>query len=104
MFGAHVPNCGPVIKALSSTPTSSTFSITGPRNYYDCDIPGVDGEICGIQFQSPTGWMNIWGIANTSGDFVYSISEIPEPSTWLSIIMGFGLVGAALRRKRAAIA
>src|SRR3546814_16630055 len=35
MFGAHVPNCGPVIKALSSTPTSFTFSITGPRNYYE---------------------------------------------------------------------
>lgn len=29
-------------------------------------------------------------------------SAVPEPATWLSMILGFGLVGRVLRRKRAA--
>ncbi len=44
----------------------------------------------------------------TGGDNYYSVSEIqaiqafavPEPSTWALMIIGFGLVGNALRRRR----
>jgi hypothetical protein len=25
---------------------------------------------------------------------------VPEPSTWMTMLLGFGLVGVALRRKR----
>jgi hypothetical protein len=28
---------------------------------------------------------------------------IPEPATWATLIAGFGLVGAGLRRRRAAL-
>lgn len=31
---------------------------------------------------------------------LYLISSIPEPSTWLMMITGFGLVGGAIRRQR----
>lgn len=30
-----------------------------------------------------------------------TISAVPEPATWLSMILGFGLVGAAVRRRTA---
>ena len=31
---------------------------------------------------------------------VASVGAVPEPATWLSMILGFGLAGAALRRRR----
>lgn len=42
----------------------------------------------------------------TAGDNYYSVSEIqafqavPEPATWAMLILGFGVVGHALRRRR----
>lgn len=33
-----------------------------------------------------------------------SVQAVPEPATWAMLIAGFGLVGAALRRRRAALA
>ncbi len=41
-----------------------------------------------------------WGIDNVS---LYA-NAVPEPATWAMLIAGFGLVGASLRRKRAALA
>ena len=40
------------------------------------------------------------GQENTLGGFIdnVAISAIPEPATWLMMVMGFGLVGAASRR------
>lgn len=35
---------------------------------------------------------------------VLSFGVVPEPTTWAMLIAGFGLVGTALRRRRAAIA
>jgi hypothetical protein len=31
---------------------------------------------------------------------VLSFNGVPEPKTWMSMILGFGLLGAALRRRR----
>lgn len=46
------------------------------------------------------------GMAFTSsivdGEIVDPVGEIPEPSTWAMLIAGFGLVGAAARRRRLA--
>lgn len=44
----------------------------------------------------------------TGGDNYYAVAEIqafavPEPSTWALLIIGFGTVGAALRRRRQAV-
>jgi hypothetical protein len=41
-----------------------------------------------------------WGVDNLK---VY-IAAVPEPATWATMIGGFGLVGGALRRRRAAVA
>jgi len=31
-------------------------------------------------------------------------NAVPEPASWAMLIMGFGLVGAAARRRKAAVA
>jgi hypothetical protein len=50
--------------------------------------------IVGVFYSNP--------FASGTGTFTYNYtpSGVPEPSTWLSMILGFGLVGAGLRRRR----
>lgn len=52
-----------------------------------------DDRICGIEFD-PVAVDRFELINATMGGVV------PEPATWMSMIMGFGLLGAALRRRR----
>ncbi|MBJ7413049.1 MAG: PEP-CTERM sorting domain-containing protein [Phenylobacterium sp.] len=42
--------------------------------------------------------------AATSGTIGWHIAEVPEPTTWALMILGFGLAGAALRSRRCAAA
>ena len=35
-----------------------------------------------------------------SSDDQFGVGAIPEPATWLSMIIGFGLIGSLLRRAR----
>jgi hypothetical protein len=55
-------------------------------------------------------WPRLTGIAGTPGisDFAPDASNIgsvvPEPASWALMIAGFGLTGAALRRRRAIVA
>ncbi|WP_353199183.1 PEPxxWA-CTERM sorting domain-containing protein [Sandarakinorhabdus sp.] len=46
--------------------------------------------------QSPNGTQNIYEV-----DTLQFADPVPEPATWLSMIMGFGVVGAVARRRRA---
>lgn len=39
--------------------------------------------------------------AYLGSDAVYSVGAVPEPANWAMMIAGFGLVGTALRRRRA---
>ena len=41
------------------------------------------------------------GIQRLSHQFSVSVTEVPEPDSWALLIAGFGLVGAAQRRRRA---
>ena len=48
-----------------------------------------------------TGAWNDWGPGNTVGYFVeFSGAAVPEPASWAMMIGGFGLLGAAARRRR----
>jgi hypothetical protein len=74
-----------------------------------CDINGGDGRICIHTFDFVGGYRinGIQGL-NSSTDYeklVFSFDGggvIPEPATWAMMIAGFGLVGAAARRRRLA--
>lgn len=40
------------------------------------------------------------GSASISGTFTYLSPSVPEPATWAMMLLGFGAVGFALRRRR----
>lgn len=64
--------------------TASTFSLS------------LSAGGSGFQFGSDESW----GIDN----FSMSAQAVPEPASWAMLIAGFGLTGAAMRRRRTAIA
>ena len=43
-----------------------------------------------------------FSFGQTSSTFDFEVSAVPEPATWALMISGFGLAGAALRRRRTA--
>ena len=56
---------------------------------------GPNERIGGLKFTST-------GVAFEFDDFAADV--VPEPASWAMLIMGFGLVGAAARRRKAAVA
>jgi hypothetical protein len=58
---------------------------------------GIDGQGTGIKSFTMSGAFII-----ASGSFTSAV--VPEPASWAMLIAGFGLVGATMRRRRAAIA
>jgi len=62
-------------------------------------IPGFCIGSCGIGGQQTVRFQNF--TARGSGDFT---ATIPEPGTWLMLLVGFGMVGFAARRRQVAAA
>lgn len=63
-----------------------------------------------VQFTPDALFVNMQGIAAATGDtFTFTLTQgnanggVPEPASWALMIGGFGLAGAALRRRRAAV-
>jgi hypothetical protein len=73
---------------ISAANGNQTAPATNRRIYLSAD-PGE--AIGGLRFTST-------GIAFEFDDF--AASAVPEPATWAMLIAGFGLVGAAARRRR----
>ncbi len=48
---------------------------------------------------SKPGFADLWGM----DDISYNTSLVPEPASWAMLVMGFGLVGATLRRRKVAV-
>jgi hypothetical protein len=40
------------------------------------------------------------GSANISGTFTLLTPSVPEPATWAMMLLGFGVIGASMRRRR----
>lgn len=65
----------------------------------------VDGNAGAAFFGWNGGGVSSFTITTTDsnfafGDFYYSASGVPEPAAWGMLICGFGLAGAAMRRKQ----
>ncbi len=74
-----------------------TYNSPSPRGLEARDIPGTS-------FVGNTLFINDW-MASSPGDNIRVITAaVPEPATWAMLLAGFGAVGFALRRRRAALA
>jgi len=91
----------------------STFGVAGASGTTSMPLgtgePGVnyfvwnnssDGTGTGPDGNPSWNYFNNFGNAQFSATFDVA-SAAPEPGTWLMMIVGFGLVGAGMRRKRA---
>ncbi|MDZ4373402.1 MAG: PEPxxWA-CTERM sorting domain-containing protein [Phenylobacterium sp.] len=104
-------------------------ALGGPRDVYYGEISmAVSGKrdlIDGLEFANPINYTRQAGDSSgglilfrgTKSGVVYEYAEAtaltvnsvtmtaaPEPSTWATMIMGFGLIGSAMRRRRATTA
>ncbi|MGZ3378495.1 MAG: PEPxxWA-CTERM sorting domain-containing protein [Phenylobacterium sp.] len=98
---ATLATAGLTAYCAARTPTVSfdtgaghfSFSDNGhilDTGFYDFVNNNVDGN-------ESINWNDIGGAANRGG-------TVPEPTTWALMIGGFGIAGAALRRRRSAVA
>ena len=55
-------------------------------------------------FVDGTAYSNIHNMTFPGGEIRGQLHAIPEPATWTLMILGFGLAGAAMRRRRPALA
>lgn len=69
-------------------PPASPFAFSA----YSLDFAGVGRSVVFSGGPSQYGWDDV------------ELGAVPEPATWAMLIAGFGLVGTAMRRRRAAIA
>lgn len=91
------------------SPGYAVAKLTTPRNWFAKDCNEQSGRYCSHYY-----WPNANALFdgvftfNGTGDEVRislqasDFTAVPEPATWAMMIMGFGLAGAALRRRQAA--
>ena len=56
----------------------------------------------GDAYSGGTAYLTAENGVVSGGDLVFEVNGVPEPGTWALLIAGFGLSGAAMRRRRAA--
>ena len=89
--------------ALSAALSGNSFSLVVPTAL----LPGTAGVTDPRDFRFSFWSRNGLGNNNQNADFAPDnaiFSAVPEPASWALTIGGFGMAGAALRRRRAASA
>lgn len=85
------------------------------NSLFDGSFESLGGSASGHRsFNPEIHWGNTWIIGSSfinqdqriDGFKLFNLAVVPEPGTWLMMIGGFGMVGAAMRRqhRRAAVA
>lgn len=108
------------INANSAATSSGTFNLTGlfdgstPFAFsvpYTIDISNSDTLTIGGNSLT-AGGHNIFfnpltlssGVGSTTGTLTATVTAVPEPATWVLMLMGFGAAGYSMRRRTVKIA
>ena len=82
--------------SMSPFTGSGTVCTDGSCSIGGSTIPAIFVGGNPMTYSPPFTGQNNPGISHVS---LYGASTVPEPATWLMMIVGFGLVGLALRRR-----
>lgn len=96
------------LRRVSFDATGVDFAFYIPRGFFFCQDfppPGRQGLLCGDFFFNSVVYLDYEfsgpvpdiAIRSTGG------GTVPEPASWALMVAGFGLTGAALRRRQAAV-
>jgi hypothetical protein len=88
----------------------ATFDYLLASTYNPAFITANGGTVAGAfaalfnGLNSQTSYLNVHTTLFPGGEIRGFLTAVPEPSTWAMLIIGFGGIGAALRRRRLALA
>ena len=85
---------GVMVDGVSRTLVSSS----GGQSVTATGIPILNGVMNTIEVKGVTSSTNV--NATYSGTATFARAAVPEPASWALMIGGFGLIGAAMRRRR----
>lgn len=102
----------PTLPLATSGTYSKTFTLTDPTIYNSGFLntaPG-DGTAATAQsrllagLSSGQSYLNLHTSGFPGGEIRANLALVPEPASWAMMVVGFGLVGGAIRRRNTALA
>ncbi len=98
-LGSFVPpqydNTGAVFNLLTNTGETGTLTLVDSGSGYAAWVEvNAANPFTSLTFTEPSG-----NIADQYWGDVLSAAPVPEPATWAMMILGFGMVGGAMRRR-----
>ncbi len=95
-FGGKVIGIINTRTGLIATSATSAFGKTGVTYNAPAAVGTEAGDV--VTFSGNSISFNITG--SNPGDSFRVLTAVPEPSTWMMLLFGFGVAGFALRRRR----
>lgn len=93
--------CTDLLGSALSFSKSAPVSPTSAADFaYEADLAGLTGQYFLYSVTGAAG-LNV-GLSSLSFEGTL-VPAVPEPATWALMILGFGIVGSALRRRRAQV-
>jgi hypothetical protein len=89
-------NFGPAGQGINFGALAGTESASG-GNFF---LLGTSSRLTFTSTTSVFGLVNDSFSSNNDGAFTVSVAAVPEPATWGMMILGFGMVGGAMRSAR----
>ncbi len=84
----------------------NTFDLTLPGSWNAAFVTANGGTLAGAEAALAAGlasgraYFNIHTSAFGGGEIRANLAAVPEPATWLTMLLGFGLIGGTLRLAR----
>ncbi|GGE00190.1 hypothetical protein GCM10011529_02970 [Polymorphobacter glacialis] len=89
---------GSSFSAYNGATLVSSGALDATWGYFSTNVTGSGITSLVLSNNNSTGWQ--FGVTSLS----FTAGAVPEPQSWAMLIAGFGLVGAAMRRRSAALA